>query len=124
MTVSIGSRTETSIAVSMSVTNNGNASIVNKYIDLFTDSSCTNNVGYISGASGTFTGLTANTTYYARATASNGTYRGYSSVSSTSTYQYPYISAVDSSDLTIGNQQKLTLYNPLGRSVNIYMKKR
>ena len=123
VTVSISSRTETTITASMSVTNNGNAEIVDKYIDLFTDSSCTNNVGYISGASGTFTGLTANTTYYARATANNGTYRGYSSVSSTSTYQYPYISAVDSLDLTIGNQQKLTLYNPLGRSVNIYMKK-
>jgi hypothetical protein len=123
VTVSIGSRTETSIAASMSVTNNGNASIVDKYIDLFTDSSCTNKVGSISGTSGTFTGLTANTTYYARANASNGIYRGYSSVSSTSTYQYPYISAVNSSDLTIGNQQKLTLYNPLGRSVNIYMKK-
>lgn len=123
VTVSIDSRTETTITASMSVTNNGNAEIVDKYIDLFTDSSCTNNVGYISGASGTFTGLTANTTYYVRATANNGTYRGYSSVSSTSTYQYPYISAVDSSDLTIGNQQKLTLYNPLGRSVNIYMKK-
>lgn len=123
VTVSIGSRTETSIAASMSVTNNGNASIVDKYIDLFTDSSCTNKVGSISGTSGTFTGLTANKTYYVRANASNGTYRGYSSVSSTSTYQYPYISAVDSSDLTIGNQQKLTLYNPLGRSVNIYMKK-
>lgn len=123
VTVSIGSRTETSIAASMSVTNNGNASIVDKYIDLFTDSSCTNKVGSISGTSGTFTGLTANTTYYARANASNGIYRGYSSVPSTSTYQYPYISAVNSSDLTIGNQQKLTLYNPLGRSVNIYMKK-
>lgn len=123
VTVSIGSRTETSIAASMSVTNNGNAGIVDKYIDLFTDSSCTNKVGSISGASGTFTGLTANTTYYARANASNGTYRGYSSVSSTSTYQYPYVSAVETSDLTIGNQQKLTLYNPLSRSVDIYMKK-
>ena len=123
VTVSIGSRTETTITASMSVTNNGNAGIVDNFIDLFTDSSCTNKVGSISGASGTFTGLTANTTYYARANASNGTYRGYSSVPSTSTYQYPYISAIDSSDLTIGNQQKLTLYNPLGRSVNIYMKK-
>ena len=123
VTVSIGSRTETTITASMSVTNNGNAGIVDNFIDLFTDSSCTNKVGVISSTSGTFTGLTANTTYYARANASNGTYRGYSSVSSTSTYQYPYISAVNSSNLTIGNQQKLTLYNPLGRSVNIYMKK-
>lgn len=123
VSVSIGSRTETTITASMSVTNNGNAGIVDNFIDLFTDSGCTNKVGTISSTSGTFTGLTANKTYYARANASNGTYRGYSGVPSTSTYQYPYISAVDSSDLTIGNQQKLTLYNPLGRSVNIYMKK-
>ena len=123
VSVSIGSRTETTIAVSISITNNGNAGIVDKYIDLFTDSGCTNKVGTINGTSGTFTGLTANKTYYARANAFNGTYRGYSGVLSTSTYQYPYISAVETSDLIIGNQQKLTLYNPLNRSVDIYMKK-
>ena len=123
VTVSIGDRTETTIKVSMSVTNNGNAGIVDNFIDLFTDSGCTNKVGVISSTSGTFTGLTANKTYYARANASNGTYRGYSGVPSTSTYQYPYVSAVETSDLTIGNQQKLTLYNPLSRSVDIYMKK-
>lgn len=123
VTVSIGSRTETTIAVSMSVTNNGNASIVNNYIDLFTDSGCTNKVGTITGTSGTFSGLTANKTYYVRANASNGTYRGYSSVQSTSTYQYPYVSAVGTANLTIGNQQTLTLYNPLSRNVTIYMKK-
>ena len=123
VSVSIGSRTETTIAVSMSVTNNGNAGIVDNYIDLFTDSGCTNKVGTINGTSGTFTGLTANKTYYARANAFNGTYRGYSGVLSTSTYQYPYVSAVETSDLIIGNQQKLTLYNPLNRSVDIYMKK-
>ena len=123
VSVSIGSRTETTIKVSMSVTNNGNAGIVDNFIDLFTDSGCTNKVGTISSTSGTFTGLTANKTYYARANASNGTYRGYSGVLSTSTYQYPYVSAVETSDLIIGNQQKLTLYNPLNRSVDIYMKK-
>lgn len=121
--INIESRTETTITVSTSVTNNGNAEIVDKYIDLFTDSGCTNKVGTINGTSGTFTGLTANKTYYARANAFNGTYRGYSGVLSTSTYQYPYVSAVETSDLIIGNQQKLTLYNPLNRSVDIYMKK-
>lgn len=123
VSVSIGSRTETTIAVSMSITNNGNAGIVDNFIDLFTDSGCTNKVGTINGTSGTFTGLTANKTYYTRANAFNGTYRGYSGVLSTSTYQYPYVSAVETSDLIIGNQQKLTLYNPLNRSVDIYMKK-
>lgn len=123
VSVSIGSRTETTVAVSMSVTNDGNASIVDRYIDIFTDSRCTNKVGVITGASGTFTGLAANTTYYVRANASNGTYRGYSSVPSTSTYNYPYITAVSTTNLVIGNQQTLTLYNPLSRSCTIKMRK-
>lgn len=122
MSVSIGSKTETTIAASMSVTNNGNAGIVDRYIDLFSDSGCTKKVGTISGASGTFTGLSANTTYYARANASNGTYRGYSGVASGATYQYPYVTAISTADLTIGNKQTLTLYNPLKRSVDVYMK--
>ena len=39
------------------------------------------------------------------------------------TYNYPYVSAVTTADLTIGNQQKLTLYNPLSRSVTVKMNK-
>ena len=39
------------------------------------------------------------------------------------TYNYPYITAVTTADLTIGNQQKLTLYNPLSRSVTVKMNK-
>lgn len=125
VTVSIGARTETTIAASMSVTNNGNASIVDNYIDLFTDSGCTNCVGTISGSSGTFTGLTHGTTYYVRANASNGTYRGYSSVPSTSTYYYPHVltNGVSKTNLTIGEEQTLSIYNPLGRSITVYMKK-
>lgn len=121
LTCSIGTRTETSIASSLTITNNGNATIVSKGIELFTDNACTHKVGTITGDSGTFTGLTANTTYYARAKAYNGTHTGYSSVITTSTYQYPYISAVETAELTIGNSQKLTLFNPLGRSVTIQM---
>lgn len=116
VTVSIGSKTETTIACSMSVTNNGNASIVDNYIDLFTDSGCTNKVGTI-GSSGTFTGLSPNTTYYARANASNGTYRGYSGVASGATYQYPYLT--ECSDFTIGNNTTFKFYNPLNRTMEI-----
>lgn len=121
LTCSIGTRTETSIASSLTITNSGNATITSKSIELFTNSACTNKVGTITGNSGTFTGLTANTTYYARAKAYNGTYTGYSSVITTSTYQYPYVSAVGTTTLTIGNSQTLTLYNPLGRNVTIQM---
>ena len=87
VTCSITGRTSSSISASMSVTNDGGASIVDRYIDLFSDSACTKKVGTITGASGTFTGLNPNTTYYAKANASNGTYRGYSSVQSQTTYQ-------------------------------------
>lgn len=119
VTVSVGSKTETTIAVSMSVTNNGHASIVDRYIDLFSDSGCTNKVGTINGSSGTFTGLTANKTYYARANASNGYYRGYSGVASGATYQYPYL--ISASDFVIGNNVTLRFYNPLNRTVELQM---
>lgn len=122
VTVSVGSATETTIAASMSVTNNGNHAISSQYIDCFTDSGCSNRVGRISGSSGTFTGLSPNTKYYIRSNANNGTYTGYSGVSSGTTYQYPYVSAVGTSNLTIGKAQTLTLYNPLKRSVDVYMK--
>ena len=39
------------------------------------------------------------------------------------TYSYPYVDAVGTSDLTIGNSQTLTIYNPLGKSTTVYMKK-
>lgn len=123
VTVSIDSRTETSIAVSMSVTHDGYQPIQDRYIDIYSDSGCTNRVGGISGSSGTVTGLSANRTYYVRANASNGYYRGYSGVASTSTYQYPYVSGVNTANLIIGNQQTVSLYNPLGRNVTVYMKK-
>jgi hypothetical protein len=39
------------------------------------------------------------------------------------TYNYPHISKVGVTDLIIGNNQTLTLYNPLGRTVTIKMTK-
>lgn len=39
------------------------------------------------------------------------------------TYDYPHITAVNTSNLTIGNSQKLTLYNPISRTVTIKMNK-
>lgn len=89
--VSISSVGRTSANASFSVTNTGGASIVDNYIDCGTYN-FGNVVSTISSTSGTFTGLTPNTTYYARANASNGTYRGYSSVASfTTTHNNPSI---------------------------------
>lgn len=39
------------------------------------------------------------------------------------TYNYPYITAVTTSNLVIGNKQRITLYNPLSRNVTIKMNK-
>ncbi len=119
VTVSLGSVTETTMAASMSVTHNGYQAIQDNYIDLFTDSGCNNKVGTINGTSGTFTGLSPNTTYYARANASNGYYRGYSSVPSKATYAYPYCTSAP--DFTIGNDITVQFYNPLNRSIQIQM---
>lgn len=119
VSISLSAATETTIAASMSVTHDGYQPIKDNYIDLFTDSGCTNKVGTINGTSGTFTGLNANTTYYARANASNGYYRGYSGVSSKTTYRYPYL--ISASDFVIGNNVTLRIYNPLNRTVELQM---
>ena len=87
--VSISNITPTSANASFSVTDNGGPNIVDYYIGCFTDAACTAKVGTI-GSSGTFTGLTPHKTYYVRANASNGTYRGYSAVGSfTTTFNNP-----------------------------------
>ena len=117
VTCTIGTRDLTSIGASMSVTDNGGASIVDRYIDLFTDSACTNKVGTIVGSSGTFTGLTQNTTYYVRANASNGTYRGYSSVVTTSTQSKATIT--NAPNINHGSNLTVTYSNPSGSALKI-----
>lgn len=124
VTCAINSRTETTMTVSMAVTNNGNASIVDRYIDLFTNSNCSDasKVAVATNPANnqyTFTGLSPNTTYYARANAGNGTYRGYSGVPSSTTYKYPYLTSC--SDFTIGNNVTLRFYNPLKRTIELQM---
>lgn len=105
------------ISASMSVTNNGGASIRDYYIDLFSNSGCTNKVGTINGTSGTFTGLTPNTTYYARANASNGTYRGYSAVKTISTYDIAKITSAP--NINHGENLMIGYSNPSGAAMEI-----
>ncbi len=109
------------IGASMSVTNDGRASIVDRYIDLFTDSGCSNKVGTISGASGTFTGLEPNKTYYARANASNGTYRGYSSVKTVSTYDIARLT--EAPDVNIGSAHTIKWTNPSEATISLALYK-
>lgn len=99
--VSISNITSSSANASFSVTDNGGKSITDNYIDCFTDSGCTNKKATITGTSGTFSGLSRYTTYYARANASNGSYRGYSAVKSfTTNPANPTVSAITVGTLT------------------------
>ena len=119
-TQSLSSKTETSITM------NWNIDSTADYIWYSKDNG--NNwtaVGSVNATSGSYTisGLTANTAYNiktrVRRKASQTTYD--TAASSQTTYNYPYVSAVGSNPLTIGNSQTLTLYNPLSRSVTVRM---
>ncbi len=79
------------------------------------------------GTSATFnvTGLSANTSYNCklRVRRKDSQLNTDSSVVAKSTYDYPKVAYVGSSELTIGNEQTLTIYNPLGRNITIKMNK-
>ena len=119
-TNSLNSRTETTIKMNWSIDSTAD------YIWYSKDNGSTwTAVGSVSATSGSYTisGLSANTTYKiktrVRRKATQTTYD--CSVVSVTTYNYPYITAVGTTNLTIGNSQKLTLYNPLSRTVTIKM---
>ena len=115
--------TETTIESEFDVASNGGANIVDYYIDIFSDVECTHKVGTI-GKNGTFTDLVANTQYYVRSNASNGSYRGYSKVISVRTYQYPYIKQATSSFIVEKEALQSYIYNPLNRAINIHLKQK
>lgn len=79
----------------------------------------------VPGTSGTvtFENLSANTTYniYGAFTRSDSGLASNSATISPKTYDYPYITKVETTNLTIGGTQKFTLYNPLGRTVVVKM---
>ncbi len=84
-------------------------------------------VDIADGTSGSFnvTGLSANTSYNCklRVRRKDSQLNTDSNVVSQTTYDYPKVSAIGSNPLNIGNQQTLTLYNPLGRNVTVKMYK-
>lgn len=71
----VNSVSRTSITATTGVTDAGNSTISDAYIDLFSDAGLTNKLGYVqvinSSYKGTHTGLTPNTTYYLQGTAKN-----------------------------------------------------
>ena len=125
-TITLSSKTETSMNFSWGTSET--CSKVDVYYKKTSESSYTsaNKYNNSTGAtSGTFsiTGLTANTSYniYIIATRKDSGLTSNSSTSEFSTYDYPKITAVETSSLTIGSAQKLTISNPLGRSIVVKM---
>lgn len=111
---------ETSINFSASVTSNGNASIVNNYVDISTTSNMSNIVKTSSSLTSAVNGLSPNTTYYLRARASNGTYTGYSSVVSVTTWDNPSVKSI--SAWNVGSSTTIQFNNAHGRTLNWYIK--
>ena len=118
---SFSSKTETSITMNWSVDSTAD------YIWYSKDNGSNwTAVGSVNATSGSYTisGLTANTSYNiktrVRRKAPQTTYD--TTTTNITTYNYPYVSLVGTTELTIGNSQTLTLYNPLSRSVTIKMK--
>ncbi len=83
-----------------------------------------NSTGAKSG-SFSLTGLSANTTYnvFIRATRKDSGLTSDSGVNNTATWNYPYISNISTTALTIGNKQTITISNPMSRSVTVKMYK-
>lgn len=76
-----------------------------------------------SFASGSFTGLSPNSSYYIIVTAQNATYTSYTKSTgeiSGTTYAYPYIKSVSSTSITNSGSVNLTVYNPCGRSLKLW----
>lgn len=120
---SLNSKTETSIKMNWSSDNTID------YIWYSKDNGSTwTGVDITDGKSGTYTisGLTANNTYKIktkiRRKDSQLTTETTTALDVT-TYDFPKITQVGTTDLTIGNSQTLTLYNPLSRSVTVKMNK-
>lgn len=88
--ISTSNLSDSSVYASFSVTSANNGTIADYYMDIFTDSACTNKVGTISSNKGTFTELNANRTYYIRGNSSNEAGRSYTAVKSiTTTFTNP-----------------------------------
>ena len=115
---SLNSRTETKIVMNYS------ANATCNYLWYSLNGGSWVGVGSINGSSGTYTinGLTAGTTYSIR-TRMRRSDSGLSDncgATNISTYAYPYPS--DTPNFIIGDALNIGLYNPLGRTLTVYLK--
>lgn len=116
--VTISGTTATSTSASFSVTNTGGASVTAQGCEFSTTSFGTV-VKSFSGTSGSVSGLSPNTTYYARAYATNSAGTGYSAVKSfTTLVGTPTLSAVSLSNVnSSGASASFTVTNTGGASI-------
>lgn len=126
-TISLTSRTETSLTFSW-----GTSETCTKVVVYYKKSNASgytevskydNPTGGATSGSFSLNNLSANTTYnvYIIATRKDSGLPSTSATNNSTTYNYPYITSVGTTNLTIGNSQTIGLYNPLGRSVTIRM---
>lgn len=117
-TLTLKGKTETSMTYSWSTTEECSSITV--------AGTGTKSVTGVPGKSGeiTITGLSPGTSFGHTATFTRSDSKLTTNSSATNTtYNYPYLTGVESKNLLIGNSQKLTLYNPLNRTVTIKMRK-
>ncbi len=122
ITQSLNSKTETTIKMNWSAGNTVD------YVWYSKDNGATwVSVGSVNATSGTYTisGLSPNTSYNIKTRVRRKDSQLTTDTSSltVNTYDYPHITVVETSNLIIGNSQKLTIYNPLSRNVTIRMNK-
>lgn len=125
---SLNSKTETTITMNWS-----SDSIVD-YIWYSTDDGTTwKGIDVADGTGGSYTiskpsnstnNLAHNTTYniVTRVRRKDSQLTTNSSKLSVTTYNYPYVVNISKNDLLMGENQVLTIYNPLNRECNVYMK--
>lgn len=125
-TITLSSKTETGMTFNWGTSET--CSKVDVYYKKTSESNYTsankydNSTGTTSG-SFSITGLAANTSYnvYIIAKRKDSGLTSSSATSEIATYDYPKITAVGTSSLTIGSAQSLTISNPLGRSIVVKM---
>ena len=122
-TQSVKSKTETSIDITWSSDENID------YVKWSSDGGATWSAGEMGfdtkSSYYTISKLSPNTTYSIKTQVRRKSNKLWteSSALSVTTYDYPHITNVGTANLTIGNSQTLTVYNPLSRSVTIKMNK-
>lgn len=118
--ISLASRTETSITLNWSTSETCSS------ISWNGGGNSVSTTG-LPGTSGTvtFSNLTANTTYniYGTFKRSDSSLDSNSGTGNYTTHNYPHVTSVGTANLTIGGEQTLSLYNPMGRTVTIKMYK-